>query len=111
MLMKSGSLQVRKFMGIDPKTKKPSTQKLLLPINDWVVVVPIDVGKSHCRRNTFLVLAVTKASGFNKLDLNTPRGIAVQERSAAKGKPNHSIYELLMDLKSKSHAMNDTYED
>lgn len=38
--------------------------------------------------------------GFTEINKDTPRGKAVAERSAAKGKPDHSIYELLMDLQS-----------
>ena len=41
-------------------------------------------------------------SGFTEVNRDTPRGKAIAERSAAKGKPNYSIYELLLDLESMS---------
>ncbi|KAL5610296.1 hypothetical protein FOVSG1_004977 [Fusarium oxysporum f. sp. vasinfectum] len=39
-------------------------------------------------------------NGFVALDKTTPRGKAVLGRSAAKGKPDHSIMEFLLDLES-----------
>ncbi|KAL1876852.1 hypothetical protein VTK73DRAFT_9154 [Phialemonium thermophilum] len=83
ILMKEGRLQLRKFNGIDPKTKRPSADVFNMVIDDWAVTVPVDVG-------------------FTRLDTETKRGKAVKERSAAKGKPDHSIYELLLDLSSMS---------
>jgi hypothetical protein len=80
---KSGHAQLRKFLGQDPKTKKPRAQVWKVDIADWVIKVPVDVG-------------------FVKVDPDTARGKAVTERSAAKGKPDHSIYELMMDLSSMS---------
>ncbi|KAG9758075.1 hypothetical protein KCU73_g4085, partial [Aureobasidium melanogenum] len=81
MSLLSGRFQLRKFMGMNPKTKRPMDEKLILDINDWHITVPVDVG-------------------FVEVDTSSPRGKAVAERSAAKDKPDHSIYELLLDLQS-----------
>ncbi|KAH0372775.1 hypothetical protein KCU65_g920, partial [Aureobasidium melanogenum] len=81
MSLLSGTFQLRKYIGMNPKTKRPIDEKLVLDINDWHITVPVDVG-------------------FVEVDPNTSRGKAVKERSAAKDKPDHSIYELLLDLQS-----------
>ncbi|SCV36832.1 uncharacterized protein FFB14_06275 [Fusarium fujikuroi] len=81
MWMKSGKAQIRRFIKMDDDTGEPITEKLLLEIEEWHVTVPIDVG-------------------FVALDKTTPRGKAVLDRSAANGKPDHSIMEFLLDLES-----------
>lgn len=43
--MKTGDIQLRKFMGMDPKTKRPLAQVLTMSINDWIVTVPVDVSE------------------------------------------------------------------
>ncbi|KAF7502138.1 hypothetical protein GJ744_006985 [Endocarpon pusillum] len=83
ILMKSGNIQLRRFLGMDKKTNRPLAEKLSMTINNWIVTVPVDVS-------------------FTEVDKNTPRGESIAKRSAAKGKPDHSIYELLMDLESMS---------
>ncbi|RBR22925.1 uncharacterized protein FIESC28_04223 [Fusarium coffeatum] len=78
--MKTGKIQLYSWK-MNEETGEPVIQKLLMDIDDWHVTIPIDVG-------------------FVALDTKTKRGKAVADRSAAKGKPNHSIMELLLDLKS-----------
>lgn len=44
ILMKEGSLQLRKFNGIDPKTRRPKADIFTLAIENWTITAPVDVG-------------------------------------------------------------------
>jgi hypothetical protein len=43
--MKSGKVQLRRFIKMDEETGEPIAEKLNMDIDDWHVTVPVDVGK------------------------------------------------------------------
>jgi len=48
MHIKSGNVQLRKFLGMDPVKKRPSAQVLTMDIADWYVTVPVDLSMLYC---------------------------------------------------------------
>jgi len=49
--LKSGTCQIREFLGKDPKTQKPWAKKWTVAIEDWVISIPVDVGTFSCLRS------------------------------------------------------------
>lgn len=74
MRMKSGKIQLRRFIKIDEETGAPITEQLQMAIQDWYVTVPVDVSKSMSRS------LVPSTTALNS-DLRLHRG---QQRNATR---------------------------
>lgn len=56
MRMKSGNIQLRRFIKMDEETGAPIAEKLNMTIQDWYVTVPVDVSKSMSRLRSLVPL-------------------------------------------------------
>lgn len=76
MRMKSGSIQLRRFIKVDEENGAIIAEKLNMAIQDWYVTVPVDVSKSMSRSRLLVPLTTLLNS-----DLRLHRG---QQRDATR---------------------------